>query len=166
MNASTVIAVCATVIAGASWAVSVYEARATRTHNRRSVQPLLVLWGKFSPGATSGLGVRNSGLGPAKVTDTKLMLDGVELGDLSRSTVDKLRDPLSFPVAANTFDGRPFLEAGYEQFLLSVDSYDVARNPGFYDLIESRLRIEIKYDSIYGGEQFTAVYSADQPSDP
>jgi hypothetical protein len=166
VNASTVIAVCATVIAGASLGVSVYEARATRAHNRRSVQPLLVLWGKFSTGATSGLGLRNSGLGPAKVTDSKLTLDGVELGDFSKSTVDKLRHALSFPVAANTLDGQPFLETDYEQFLLSVDSYDMVQHPGFYELIESRLRIEITYDSIYGGEQLTAVYSTDQSSDP
>jgi hypothetical protein len=166
VNASTVIAVCATVIAGASLSVSVYEARAARAHNRRSVQPLLVLWGKFSTGATSGLGLSNSGLGPAKVTDSKLTLDGVELGDFSRSTVDKLRDPLPFPVAATTFDGQSFLETDFEQFLLSVDSCDVLQHRKFYELIESRLRIEIRYDSVYGGEQFTAVYSTGQPADP
>ena len=54
MNSSTVIAVCAVVIAVASLGVSVYEARATRMHNRRSVQPILSLWGMISTGATSG----------------------------------------------------------------------------------------------------------------
>lgn len=38
VNANTVIAVCAVVIAGASLIVSVYEARATRKHNRYSVR--------------------------------------------------------------------------------------------------------------------------------
>jgi hypothetical protein len=38
MNANTVVAVCATVIAVASLAVSVYEARAARAQNRRSEQ--------------------------------------------------------------------------------------------------------------------------------
>jgi hypothetical protein len=166
VNASTVIAVCAIVIAGASLGVSVYEARATRTHNRRSVQPLLVLWGKFGPGATSGLGLTNSGLGPAKITKSKLTIDGVERGDFGKSTIDKLIDRLPFPVATSTFDGRPFLEMDYEQFLLSVDSYDVFQHHEFYELIESRLRIEIQYDSIYGGEQFTAVYPPGQPFDP
>ena len=166
MNASTVIAVCAAVIAGASLGVSLYEARATRTHNRRSVQPLLVLWGQFGPGATSGLGLTNSGLGPAKIIKSKLTIDGVEQGDLGKSTIDKLIDPLSFPVATRTFDGQPFLEVNYDQFLLSVDSYDVFQHREFYELIGSRLRIEIQYDSIYGGEQFTAVYPPGQPSDP
>jgi hypothetical protein len=130
------------------------------------VQPLLVLWGKFSSGATSGLGLTNSGLGPAKITASKLIIDGVVLGAFNRPTVDKLRDPLPFPVAAATFDGQPFLETNYEHFLLSVDSYDVAKHSGFYELIESRLRIELQYESLYGGDQFMAVYSTDQPSDP
>ena len=90
----------------------------------------------------------------------------MELGDFSRTTVDKVLDPLSFPVAASTFDGQPFLETNYEQFLLSVDSYDMVQHREFYELIESRLRIDIQYDSIYGGEQFTAAYSTGQPSDP
>ena len=159
MNASTVIAVCAAVIAGASLGVSVYEARATRMHNRRSVQPLLALWGKLSTGATSGVGLRNSGLGPAKITASKLILDGVELGDLSRSTIDKLLGSLSFPVATTTLGSQTFLETGFEEFLLSVESYDEAQHREFYELIESRLRIEIQYDSIYGGEKFRATYN-------
>jgi hypothetical protein len=43
MDASTVVAICATVIAVASLAVSVYQARATRRHNQLSVRPLLEL---------------------------------------------------------------------------------------------------------------------------
>jgi hypothetical protein len=159
MDASTVIAVCAAVIAGASLGVSVYEARATRMHNRRSVQPLLALWGKLSTGATSGVGLRNSGLGPAKITASKLILDGVELGDLSRPTVDKLLGSLSFPVATTTLGSQTFLETGFEEFLLSVESYDEAQHREFYELIESRLRIEIQYDSIYGGEKFRVTYN-------
>lgn len=159
MNASTVIAVCAVVIAGASLGVSVYEVRATRMHNRRSVQPILSLWGKISTGAISGVGLSNSGLGPAKITGSKLILDGVELGDLSRSTVDKLGGSLSFPVATTTLGSQTFLETGFEEFLLSVEPYDEDQHREFCELIESRLRIEIQYDSIYGGEKFRETYN-------
>jgi hypothetical protein len=159
MNASTVIAVCAVVIAGASLGVSVYEARATRMHNRRSVQPILSLWGKISTGATSGLGLRNSGLGPAKITGSKLILDGVERGDLSKSTVEKLCDSLSFPVATTTLGGQSFLETGFDEFLLSVESYDEDQHREFHEFIMSRLRIEIQYNSIYGGEKFRTTYN-------
>jgi len=159
MNASTVIAVCAAVIAGASLGVSVYEARAMRMHNRRSVQPSLVLWGKLSTGATSGIGLTNAGLGPAKITDSKLILDGEYLGDLSTSTADKLRDRLALPVATTTLSDRSFLEAGFREFLLSVDSYDEAQHRKLREWIESRLRIVIRYESIYGGEELEAKYN-------
>ena len=159
MNASTVIAVCAVVIAVASLGVSVYEARATRMHNRRSVQPILSLWGMISTGATSGVGLSNSGLGPAKITGSKLILDDVELGDLSRSTVDKLRGSLSFPVATATLGSQSFLETGFEKFLLSVEPFDEDHHREFGEWIESRLRIEIQYESIYGGEKFRVTYN-------
>jgi hypothetical protein len=42
--------------------------------------------------------------------------------------------------------------------LLSVDPYDRSEHREFRQLIEGRLRLEIRYESIYGGEGFTAVY--------
>jgi hypothetical protein len=51
MDASVIVAICATVIAVVSLAVSVYEAQATRRHNRISVRPFLELRVNLSPGA-------------------------------------------------------------------------------------------------------------------
>jgi len=59
---------------------------------------------------------------------------------------------------ATTLGGRPFLDTDYQQFLLSVDSYDPSQHHDFRELIEGGLRLEIKYESIYGGEEFTVVY--------
>lgn len=161
MDANTVIAICATFIAVASLVVSVYEARATRAHNRHSVQPLLVLTTRFPVGGTAGLRLANSGLGPAKIIGTKLMLDGVRFGDFNRSSVDefrdKLRDELSVRPHATTLGGQPFLDTDYEEFLLRVDSYDPSQHRKFRELIEHRLGIEIRYTSLYD-ERFTAVY--------
>jgi len=164
VNANTVIAVCATVIAVASLAVSVYEARAARTHNRRSVQPLLGLTTTFPVGGTAGLRLTNSGLGPAKITGTKLTLNGRPAGDLGRSSVDKLRDGLSVRPHATTLGGQPFLETDYEQFLLSVHPYDRSQHREFRNLIERRLGIEIQYTSLYG-DRFTAVWHGRGPDD-
>lgn len=50
MDASVIVAICATVIAVVSLAVSVYEARATRRHNRISVRPFLELRVNLSQG--------------------------------------------------------------------------------------------------------------------
>jgi hypothetical protein len=58
--------------------------------------------------------------------------------------------------------GHPFLDTGYEQFLLSVDPYDPSLHTEFRDLIERHLQLEIQYDSIYGGERFTATYHWDR----
>ena len=159
MDANTLIAICATVIAVVSLGVSVFEARATRKHNRLSVQPLLGLTTRFPVGGTARLRLSNSGLGPAKIVSSRLMVDGKPRGDFSRPGVDELRSGLSVRPHATTLGGHPFLDTGYEQFLLSVDSYDPAEHGEFRDLIERRLQVQIRYDSIYGGERFTAVYA-------
>ena len=164
MNANTVIAVCATVIAVASLAVSVYEARAARTHSRRSVQPLLGLTTTFPVGGIAGLRLTNSGLGPAKITGTKITLDCRPSGDLTQASIDKLRDGLSVRPHATTLSGQPFLETDYEEFLLSVDPYDRSQHREFRDLVERRLGIEIQYASLYD-ERFTAVWHWGGPDD-
>ncbi len=72
LDAATVVAICVTVVAIASLAVSVYEGRAARRHNRYSVRPLLELDTSFRPGRRADLRLTNSGLGPAAVTRTVL----------------------------------------------------------------------------------------------
>jgi hypothetical protein len=76
VDPSTVVAICATVIAVASLGVSVYEARAARRHNGISVRPLLELHSSFHPGRTAGLQLVNAGLGPAVIIASTLRLDG------------------------------------------------------------------------------------------
>ena len=90
------------------------------------------------------------------------MLDGVRFGDWSRSSVDELRGKLSVRPHATTLGGQVVLDTDYEQFLLSVDSYDPSQHREFRELIEHRLGIEIKYNSLYG-ERFTAVYHMAEP---
>ena len=163
MNANTVIAACAVVIAVASLVVSVYEARATRAHNRHSVRPLLVFRTGFPVGGTAGLLLANSGLGPAKIIKTKLMLDGAEFGDFSKESIDELRaEHLRVKPHATTLGGQPVLDTDYEAFLLSVRSYDPDQHSEFSDLIEHRLGIEIVYSSLYG-ERTTAKYHMEEP---
>jgi len=75
MDASTVVAACATVIAVVSLVVSVSEARATRRHYLLSVRPLLELQTSFRRGDRAGLRLMNVGLGPAVITKTLLTVD-------------------------------------------------------------------------------------------
>jgi len=103
MNASIVVAICATVIAVLSLAVSVYEARATRRHDRISVRPFLELRVGLRQGSTAGLQLINAGLGPAAITKTVLTLDGEPLGEFSEASINILRGKLSIRPAAVTF---------------------------------------------------------------
>jgi hypothetical protein len=162
VNANTIVAVCAVVIAAAALVVSVSEARATRKHNRYSVVPKLKLTTTFPVGKKAGLILSNSGLGPADVKASSLALDGEELGAFDERTVNKVRDRLSVRPSAFTLGGQNFLKTDFDRFLLSVEPYDREQHQEFYELIRHRLRVEIWYDSLYGGEQFKAVH---QPKD-
>jgi hypothetical protein len=155
MDASVVVAICATVIAVVSLAVSVYEARAMRRHNRISVRPFLELRVGLSQGRSAGLQLINAGLGPAAITRTVLTLDGRPLGEFSEASVNVLRSKLSVRPAAVTFR-RTILAADYDQFLLSVDSFDRTEHAEFADLLRHWLGMEIHYESLYGGEGYKA----------
>jgi hypothetical protein len=138
MDASVIVAICATVIAVVSLAVSVYEARVTRQHNRISVRPFLELRVGMSQGRTAGLQLINAGLGPAVITGTVLMLDGRPLGEFSEASVNVLSGKLSIRPAAVTFR-RTILASGSDQFLLSIAPFDQAEHAEFADPLRHRL---------------------------
>jgi hypothetical protein len=159
VDANTVIAICSVVIAVASLGVSAYVAWATREHNRLSVRPLLGLTTTFPVGATAGLCLTNSGLGPARITSSRLTFDGEDFGEFNKPNVDEFRRRLDVRPHATTLGGHPFLDTDYQQFLLSVDPYDPSEHGEFRQLLEGRLRLEIRYESIYGKERFSVGYS-------
>ena len=158
MDANTVIAICGVVIAVASLSVSAYVAWATRNHNRLSVRPLLGLTATFPVGATAGLRLTNSGLGPARIISSKLTSGGEEFGEFNKAHVDDFRRSLTVRPHAATLGGQPFLDTDYQQFLLSIDPYNSSEHHEFRQVIESQLRLEIQYESIYGGEGFKVIY--------
>jgi hypothetical protein len=164
VDANTVIAICGVIIAVASLGLSAYVARATRNHNRLSVRPLLGLTATFPERGTAGLRLTNSGLGPARVISSQLTYDGKQFGEFNKANVDEFkgrlaaRDRLGVRPHATTLGGHPFLDTDYQQFLLIVDPYDPPEHRAFRQLIETKLRLEIQYESIYGGEGFTIVY--------
>jgi hypothetical protein len=156
MDASTVVAVCATVIA----AVSVYEVAATRRHNRLSVRPLLELRPSFHPGRTAGLQLVNAGLGPAVITGSVLRLRDEELGPWNEATVNQVREKL-LPLwpSAVTFTTGSILATDYDQYLLYVEGYDPDDHALLIDLIRCRLGVQFSYQSIYGGQTWTATWT-------
>jgi hypothetical protein len=108
VDANTIIAICGVIIAVASLGVSAFVAWATRKHNRLSVRPLLGFTTTFSVGATAGLRLSNSGLGPARITNSQLTFKGKLLGEFSRTYMDDLREHLAVRPHATTLGRQSF----------------------------------------------------------
>lgn len=157
MNADTITAMCAVVIAVASLVVSVYQAHATRQHNRHSVRPILQLHRSWHAGGRAGIRLINSGLGPAVIVDSTLAVDDEVIGVWNKPSVDRVRDRLSVRPSAVTFNQGEVIATDYEEYLLSVASYDPQHHADVADLINRRLTLTIRYESLYGGEDYTAV---------
>ncbi|MEO3860121.1 hypothetical protein [Acrocarpospora sp. B8E8] len=154
MDSGTVVAISATVIATASLAVSIYQLRLARLHNRHTLRPLLQIKVKLVEGHPAGFVLVNSGLGPAIVTGTKTWLDGEMIGPWHRMTARKARYPITpRPVASTLVDGS-VIPSGETDYLLRMDAFDRDRHVQFRKLIEQRLDLEIRYESLYGGEDF------------
>jgi hypothetical protein len=171
VDANTVIAICSVVIAVASLGVSAYVAWATRKHNQLSVQPQLGFGTMFRAGSTAGLRLANSGLGPARIISSKLWFGDEKFGEFNQHNVDAFRDRLKregLPDRphATTLGGKPFLPADYREFLLSVERYDRSKDRWFRDLIETKLRLEIQYESIYGQRDTIFYPSPERASSP
>jgi hypothetical protein len=159
MDANTITAICATVIAVASLVVSVTEARATREHNRQSIRPLLSFECRRQENDEAGIRLYNSGLGPAIITSSTVTLDGNVLGPWEVETVNPLLAPFKVrPRWIAIRVGKSF-PAGVSQMVLAIDEYREPRDGDFWELISSRLRIEIRYESLYGGERFEVTYT-------
>ena len=122
------------------------------------MRPLLGFTTTFPVGATAGLRLSNSGLGPARITRSLLTLNGKPLGAFSKTT--------SMSSGTVWMSGRIRLPWGDSLFsILTISgscSASIRMIPSqhheFRELIEGRLRLEIQYESIYGGEGFTVVY--------
>ncbi|MFI0722300.1 hypothetical protein [Streptomyces sp. NPDC021224] len=99
----------------------------------------------------------NAGLGPALVVRTEVYFDGAHLGQWNLTAFRHIfTGAPKEPVISALFTGSTLL-AGQKDYLLLLDSYDDAADAWFWDVVAHRLRIEISYESLYGGENFLAV---------
>ncbi|MEV5147567.1 hypothetical protein AB0L14_25005 [Streptomyces sp. NPDC052727] len=126
-----------------------------RQHNRHSVRPMLQLHRGWPPGGRAGIRLINSGLGPAVIVGSTLTVDDEVLGAWNAPSVDHVRDRLSVRPSAVTFNQGEVIATDYEQYLLSVASYDPQNHAEVEDLINRRLTLKIHYESLYGGENFS-----------
>ena len=157
-NGSLVIAWGGFVLAIAGVLLTVYQAWRTQVHQRRSVRPLLQLRSGLPHGGTAALMLNNIGLGPAVLVSTQLFLDDELIGGIDRDSVNRLRARLETRPSATTFVPGEAIGKDASVALLSLPNYDRESNSEFADLILSRLRIEIDYESFYGGENFRSSW--------
>lgn len=155
MNAGVITAICAIVIALASLAVSIVEARANRKHNRVSVRPVLQLIRvKMHGDLRVGLELTNVGLGPAMILDTDVTLDGIAIGKWDRNTFDLMLGSNKPPPNFSALYDGAVIPAGDDRFLIFIDNFKANSHAWFWELIAHRLSVEITYESVYGGENF------------
>ncbi|MGW2044276.1 hypothetical protein ACWCPF_03705 [Streptomyces sp. NPDC001858] len=161
MQAETVIAVAATVVALGSLWVGYSQSRAIRVHNRQSLRPILQIRRiRNRLAGHTGFQVVNAGLGPAVVTDTVVRWDGVVVGQWDRGAWNLMFDDDDRIQKYSLRRGSVVL-VGQDTFLVRFDSDDPDSLGRFHDRIRNRVVIDIHYESVYGGEGF--VVSSGSP---
>ncbi|MGW8888235.1 hypothetical protein [Streptomyces sp. NPDC055749] len=151
----TIVAGAATVIALGSLYVSVVQSRLSMRHNRQSVRPLLQLR-RIRDGVAHQAGIKliNAGLGPAIVTRTLVYFDGEYIGEWDIQSFGRVLAQAPDGVQKYALSGGAVLTSGQSVFLLRLAPFDRDQHAEFDDLIRRRLRFEIHYESLYGGEDF------------
>lgn len=148
-----VTAVAAVLVALGSLWVGYTQARDSRRHGRQSVRPLLHMHRvKAYEGTEAGLGIINAGLGPAIVTSSVVRLDGEVVGPWDVHTQQRILDPLPERPKAHSLRPGAVVPAGLSAFLLSLDEFSDNQHGWFWDLVTRRLVVEVRYESLYGGE--------------
>ncbi|MFF5492328.1 hypothetical protein [Streptomyces aquilus] len=112
---------------------------------------------KHYGGTEAGLYIVNGGLGTAVVTRSVVRLDGEVLGEWNYQTYLLLSDSLPVSPKAYSLRSGALMLAGQSNWLLTLEEFIDGQHDWFWDLITRRLVIEIFYDSVYGGENFSVT---------
>ena len=151
LSSDNIVSLAAIVIAIASIVVTVWQGMETRRHNRLSVRPKLEII--FESGHDSfGYVLMNNGLGPATITGIELFIDGKQMQETGFSGYDELFEKLGMKNRKITHTGiypGKTIKTNERQnifkfYLTEKDDLDTLL-PKIY----SRIKIEIKYQSMY-----------------
>jgi hypothetical protein len=147
------------VIALAALALSLWQFRASRTHNKLSVRPLLVFDASYDPTVRGfGLRVSNKGVGPAVILEFRILVDGKdETASAPHPWADALMKldlnykfvqhfSLGSDTAVSPEETVPLITADPDQITEDMVHHMKNRLP--------RIGIVISYQSVYG-EHFT-----------
>ena len=91
------------------------------------------------------------------ILETIVQLDGKAVGKWDRGT-RALMVGANKPVPNfSALYDKAVILAGGEERLIFLSHFDKERDAWFWDLIAHRLDIEVRYESIYGGEGFSTA---------
>ena len=160
MDAQTITAICAGVIALAAIGLTAWQACVTRKHNRLSVRPHLCFYRNIAPGIQIVL--KNSGIGPAFITDYKLFIDDQPIVESNvRTYHNSVAEKLEIPEGNLQIllpDCKGAIASNKELVLLSTDI--TVERPVLLKKAD-RLSIEVDYESVYG-ENFKVQLNNDE----
>jgi hypothetical protein len=130
--------------------LAIWSAWETREHDKLSVMPDVGFVVQADPAATwSGFSIENNGLGPAKISDQRVYLDGkrVAWADI-RPMAKALLRPDGI-VTVDDFPGEITLRSGDTLRLFYAPNKDIAERPQFAALIYRRVFAILRVCSMY-----------------
>lgn len=154
MDSNTAISLASAAVATAALFISIWNAWATRRHNRLSVQPHLALSKKTSPHAPQlTIDIKNNGLGPAIITGIRVFVDDIDQ-PLTRAAqwqdiVAKLRI-FGGMITGYAMLSTEALRPGDTMLLVSINDPTKAYDVQTIQAETTRLRIVVEYSSMYG----------------
>lgn len=152
----------AIVVAVAAIGVSVWQGRDNRKHNMLSVKPKLQIVFRADPKSGAEIVVTNDGLGPATITDFKVLLDGELLDESPLQAIFQLVEKMGMDTIPFNLDPihSMTIRAGNQLHILKIEKQDgVDLSSIISTLVDyvNRTDLEITYESMYG-ERFGIKY--------
>ena len=161
LSPDAITAICATMVAVLALVVAIWQGILTREHNRLGVTPHIDIFGpSVEPDENDaphyGLLLDNSGLGPARIIDYTLYLDGEAFHE---TRADTMHGSLKVPVKVWWLQNGDVLSAGRRRFVLALPESELQSHHSSFHNIMARVRLIVRYESFYG-DQYAAHWPA------
>ena len=150
MEAQNITAIASVAIAVLALLATIWQARLTRVHNRKTTTPIFTIHRSQMNGYKIFL--RNEGVGPAIITGLTFYVDGIKVDDLKNFDSQLA---ISIPIEFFRTKVNPPVSVGVSQ---SFELFILQGDKSFEDkMIEigTRVGVEVDYKSVYGDSHST-----------
>ena len=152
-----IIALSSVFIALSAFILSFRQARSTEKHNRLSLTPHLCITTLYDQENVHLVAdLENTGIGPAILKECLITIDGTEIKELPVDWI-QIFDNFKFPgtVAGMNLGMDEFIQPGKKYLLLGLESVDKEMTKKDMAKLTQRVKILIKYESVYGEKKET-----------